>query len=300
LSRIDANSDWETSVVSSHFHQFSVSDFDKLSFAVLEAILSDSKLVLADEDLLFEVVHRRASADLAYFGLLEFVRFEFLSEDCMAKAVELISNSFELLTFGIWSSLRTRLTFSATATPLSEPGRFLALPPIDSTIISSIPDIFSVFGAERLKLLYRASRDGFETSAFHDRCNGHSNTVTLVSSSKGWIFGGYTPLPWSSREGASSDPSLRSCIFTIKNPHNLAPRIFKLKQQENAIYNHLKYGPRFGDGMAADLWVCGESFLANSSVLGMSYINNTGIEGSKVLAGSSCFSPNEIEVFEVI
>jgi hypothetical protein len=299
LSGLDGSCDWEASIVASHFHQFSVTDFDRVSLSVLEAILSDSRLVLADEDSLFEIVHRRASEDLSYFGLLEFVRFEFLSDDCMKRAFEFISDSLELLTFGIWSSLQTRLTLSAP--PPLPPGRF-CLPDIDSKIISATPTIFSGFHGKRFQLFYRGSRDGFEAKDFHDRCDGHRNTVTLISSTERWIFGGYTPLAWSSREGSVSDPSLNSFIFTIRNPHNLPPHIFKLKQEENAIYNHKLYGPRFGEGRTADLYVCGQCCSCHDSysVLGRAYINDTGIAENQVLTGSQGFTVYEIEIFEVI
>jgi hypothetical protein len=78
ISGVNGSCDCDISVVASHFYQFSVSDFDRLSPGVLEAILSNSSLVVADEDSVFEIVHRRASDDLSYFGLLEFVRFEFV------------------------------------------------------------------------------------------------------------------------------------------------------------------------------------------------------------------------------
>jgi hypothetical protein len=61
LSGIDGSCDCDISIVASNFYQFSVSDFDQLSPAVLEAILSDSSLVGGNEDSLFEIVHRLAS-----------------------------------------------------------------------------------------------------------------------------------------------------------------------------------------------------------------------------------------------
>jgi hypothetical protein len=218
LSGVDGDCGFDVSIIASHLYGLSVSDFDQLSLSVLEGILRDPSLVVEDEDSVFEIVHRRASADFSYFGLLEFVRFEFLSTDCMKRAFEFISSSFDYLTFGIWSSLQTRLTL--TVTPPSLSSRFKPLPSIDSKIISTIPDIFSVFGDQKLHLLYRGSRDGFGSSVFHRLCDGHSNTVTLIASTNDCIFGGYTPLTWSSRNAYVSDPSLRSFVFTIKNPHN--------------------------------------------------------------------------------
>jgi hypothetical protein len=297
LSGPDAIADWAAEAVASHFPDFSVSDFDQLSSSVLESILSHPSLIVEDEDSVFEVVHRRASADLSYFGLLEFVRFEFVSEDCMKRAIEFISNSFESITFGIWSSLRTRLSLSVTAP--SQIGRFPS-PPIDSKIISSIPEIFSRFGQKEFRLLYRGSRDGFEAKAFHTRCDDHPNTVTLIASTNRCIFGGYTPVAWSSRNEMVSDRSLTSFIFTITNPHNLPAQIFKQNEEKAAIGDDHGFGPVFGSNH--DLCVvdrchtCARSY----SNLGRIYANETGLPGNQVLTGAQNFTVQEIEVFELI
>jgi hypothetical protein len=298
LSGVDQPCDWGISVVAPHFHEFSASDFDRLSPSVLEALLSDPSLVVRDENSVFEIVHRLASKDPSYFGLLEFVRFEFLSDDCMKTAVEFISTSFESFTFGIWSSLRNRLSLAVT--PPSPPNRFKPLPAIDSEIISAIPEIFSVFGEKRFQLLYRGSRDGFQASDFHRQCNGHPNTVTLILSTNGSIFGGYTPLSWSSRDGYASDASQKSFLFTIKNPHNLTAQIFKQQEEACAIYDYSGYGPTFG--RTTDLHVCNQSQTCNNSYsyLLHTYGNDTGIAGNQVLTGAQYFTSKEIEVFEVV
>jgi hypothetical protein len=298
LSGVDGSCDFDVSMIASHFYELSVSDFDRMSVSVPESILRDPGLVVKDEDSVFEIVHRRASTDFSYFGLLEFVRFEFVSSDCMKRAFEFISDSFDLFTFGMWSNLRTRLTLPVT--PPSQPDRFKPFPSINSKIISTIPPIFSVFGDQKLELLYRGSRDGFGSSAFHRLCDGHSNTVTLILSTNDCIFGGYTPLTWSSRNAYVSDPSLRSFVFTIKNPHNLPARVFKQKQESYAICDNSSYGPIFGDGHT--ICIYNESHSSNNSYsrFANTYPNNTGIANNHVLAGGENFTVEEIEVFEVI
>jgi hypothetical protein len=296
ISGLGGSCSCDIGVVSSHFYELSVSDFDRLSPWVLESILRDPSLVLQDEDSLFEIVYRLACADLSYFVLLEFVRFEFLSEDCMKRAFDFISSSFESLTFGIWSSLRTRLTLPVN--PSSQTGRFF-LPVIDSTIISAIPKIFSVFGEKQYGLLYRGSRDGFQAANFHAHCNGHPHTITLISSKNSCIFGGYNPLAWSSRGAYVPDPSLMSFLFTIKNPHNLPPQIFKKNGEAYAIYDKSTYGPTFGDHALRICDQC-QSSDSNYSRLDNGYVNDTGITRDQVLTGSYNFTVEEIEVFEVI
>jgi hypothetical protein len=170
----------------------------------------------------------------------------------------------------------------------------------DSTIISAIPEIFSVFDQKSFRLLYRGSRDGYRATAFHNHCDGRPNTVTLISSTNDCIFGGYTPIAWTSRGGYISDPSLSSFVFTIKNPHNLRPQIFKQQQVRQAIGDYGDHGPVFAgtcDLVVADHY---QSANRNWSNLGGVYRNDTGIDGDGVLTGAHLFTVKEIEVFQVI
>jgi hypothetical protein len=51
---------------------------------------------------------------------------------------------------------------------------------------------------------------------------------------KGNIFGGFTPVEWESRFDPpfkKGDPSLKSFIFTLKNPHNVSAQRFGLKAE---------------------------------------------------------------------
>jgi hypothetical protein len=297
MSGVDGSCGCEVGVVASHFYELSVSDLDQLSPPVLESILSDPSLVLQDEDSLFEIVHRRASENLSYFGLLGMIRFEFLSDETMTRAAEFISSGFESFTFGIWSSLRTRLTLPVKLP--SPVGRFF-FPPFDSKIISSVPEIFSVLGHKKFRLLYRGSRDGFRSTDFHSRCDGHANTVTLISSTNDCIFGGYAAVAWNSQAAHVPDPTLKSFLFTIKNPHNLPPRIFKQRKQAYTIYPRDTYGPTFGDGH--DIHVSDECHSSTGSYtrLGSAYTNDSGISESQVFTGDRHFTVEEIEVFEVL
>jgi hypothetical protein len=174
------------------------------------------------------------------------------------------------------------------------------LPAIDSKIISTLPGIFTVFGGQRLQLLFRGSRDNFQPGHFHGRCDGHRNTMTLIRSKNGCIFGGYTPVAWGSRNASVPDPSLKSFVFTIRNPHNIPARIFKQKEAANAIHDYSGHGPGFGSACDFLLYGDWQSSSTNYSNLGIAYVNDTGIAGNEVLTGASRFAVEEIEVFEVI
>ena len=57
-------------------------------------------------------------------------------------------------------------------------------------------------GKFRENVIYRGSEDGFEALEFHRKCNNREGgTLTLYRSTQGFIFGGYTKIPWSSTNG---------------------------------------------------------------------------------------------------
>jgi hypothetical protein len=160
--------------------------------------------------------------------------------------------------------------------------------------------IFDVFEGKRFELLYQGSRDGFKMAEFHKRCDGHRHTLTIILSTKGNIFGGYTPLAWLSSGGYQRDDSLNSFLFTLKNPHGIDPTRFKLKSgsSSNTIHCDSRW-LIFGNGH--DLYVVDNCNASSSpSNLNGSFENTTQINGQCVLDGAYNFTVQEIEVFEIL
>jgi hypothetical protein len=151
-------------------------------------------------------------------------------------------------------------------------------------------------------LLWRGTRDGFGAADFHRRCDGHPNTLTLIADTGGNIFGGFTPVEWESRPRTftKADPSMRSFVFTLKNPHDVPPRRFALKLAEisNAINCVVTYGPIFFGGI-----VVADKSNANSSsytsCFGLCYTNDTDVPSETFFTNSPRFTVDEIEVFEI-
>jgi hypothetical protein len=169
-----------------------------------------------------------------------------------------------------------------------------------SLIVADFPALFAEFRGKRFTLLWRGSRDGFGARHFHGRCDGHAPTLALIHDTEGNIFGGFTPAKWESvpKWEYKADPSLKSFLFTLKNPHNLPPTKFplKLEQKESAIFCLSSCGPHFGNIYISD--DCDAS-PSNDSSLGRTDANGTGLDGQKVLTGSQYFTVKEIEVFEI-
>jgi hypothetical protein len=94
------------------------------------------------------------------------------------------------------------------------------------------------------------------------------------------------------------DPSQKSFEFTLKNPHNVPARRFKLNANKECAIN-CKYdrGPHFGDSCILEN--CNANKGSVSGGFGYSYTNDTGLDGETFLTGSYTFRVKEIEVFEI-
>jgi hypothetical protein len=106
---------------------------------------------------------------------------------------------------------------------------------------------------------------------------------------------------WESRDYKNrfkADPSLKSFLFTLKNPHNFPARKFALKAEykDRAIWCDSSRGLNLHD-----IYV-GDNCNANTSSatrLGGGYANDTGLNGDSFFTGSLEFPVKEIEVFEI-
>jgi archaellum component FlaC len=178
------------------------------------------------------------------------------------------------------------------------------VPSFDSRIISSFPEIFAEFRGKQFSVLWRGSRDGFKAKEFHRRCDGHANTLTVILDTKGNIFGGFTPVEWesgNSHKPEKADDSLKSFLFTLKNPHNIPPRRFALKDKmkHRALWCSPGCGPCFGHGRDIAVEDNCNTNTRNKTPLGYSYTNDTGLSRDIVFTGSRHFQVKEIEVFEI-
>eukprot|EP01080_Neovahlkampfia_damariscottae_P010858 gene10858-3477_t len=151
------------------------------------------------------------------------------------------------------------------------------------------------------KCIYKATKDGFSDSTFHQHCDNKGGTFTVVKSTNGYIFGGYCPLPWSTNGSYQYDKD--SFMFSLKNSKN---KIFKFDQTtingNSSIYCCSGYGPTFGGGHDLYIYTNSNSNTSSYSNFGYNYDSNViGSYGStqaqNFLAGSYNFQTVEIEVY---
>jgi hypothetical protein len=192
----------------------------------------------------------------------------------------------------------------ASAPVPTSPAPSIARPPSGwkSAIVRDFPKLFEDFKKRKFTLLWRGSRDGFGAGDFHGRCDGHSNTLTVILDTDGNIFGGFTPVKWDSESVAKykADPSMKSFIFTLKNPHNFPARRFALKAEKKdmAIHCATWYVVQFSGGICVED-ECNAAATNYTDCFGQNYTNDTGLDGTTFFTGSKNFQVKEIEVFEI-
>ena len=140
---------------------------------------------------------------------------------------------------------------AATTTP----SNWLSLSNIlSSTELSNLTAMLPSYS--KSVLLYRATRDGFEASAFHSRCDNIPNTVTVIRNNLNYVFGGLTAAKWSSNYVFKADST--AFIFSLRRNGGLTS--YKLPilstQVTNAIAGFSSWGPTFG---AADIYISDQS-----------------------------------------
>lgn len=154
------------------------------------------------------------------------------------------------------------------------------------------------------KLLYRGSRDGFRAGDFHSRCDNKPNTLTLMKTTNGEIFGGFTRAEWDRSDQYKSDG--HAFVFSLTRSLK-GSLVFDLKSGsfDKSIYCGSSNGPVFGEG--PDLFVSDRSnSVANNSYLKLGHTythpklkNVSSAHASSILVtGLQRFQIKEIEVFQ--
>ncbi len=196
-----------------------------------------------------------------------------------------------------------------------QPALKSSFPFIDSSILtanerSSLTQMFDIL--TDVKLIYRASRDGFEASSFHSKCNYVSNTVTIIKTTSDSVFGGFTSKLWSEInavndyyyfDGLNAHTTHENAfIFSLRRLGYPKKQRLNVTQKEYAIYNLPEYGPIYG----GDIYVSGNSDQGaySHSYLGSSYqlpnnLTYGSVEANSYLAGSLYWKTTEIEVYQV-
>ncbi|MDR3412399.1 MAG: TLD domain-containing protein [Formivibrio sp.] len=163
----------------------------------------------------------------------------------------------------------------------------------------------------KFALLYRGSRDGMTPCSFHKHCDRRGATLTLVRSSNGFVFGGFTNSNWDKGKPRGKLDA-GAFLFSVTSPYVDALVRYELKQEGRlrpgqspmtSIQTGSELGPTFGVSQGADLALVAKSasrpFDGNSHCrVGTTYADAIG-KGHSSFSGTPEFVPIDIEVFRV-
>lgn len=207
-------------------------------------------------------------------------------------------------------------TSTSTSTSIAAPKQVVNLQPVisEEEIREKVQNLFEggtlLAPSHKLKLSewlpkkkftlqYKATRDGFNAFEFHQLCDKKGPTLTVIQSKDGHLFGGYTSASWDLSSTHKNDPT--AFIFTLTNPHSIAPTKYIIKPTEvsHAICCYGFYGPVFGRGH--DIQVCPLSNETSNSWTNFptSYIDTTS-KGKETFTGAMSFSTTDVEVYSVV
>jgi hypothetical protein len=156
--------------------------------------------------------------------------------------------------------------------------------------------------SSKSNLLYRASRDGFTCQAFHSKCDGKLNTLTIIKNNLDYVFGGYASSAWDDSGDYINDP--KAFLFSLRRDGVSCKDKFTIKNPSSALFGHSSYGPTFGGGH--DIYIYDSSNLYNVSYsnFGHSFCLPAGYtfggNAQNFLAGNyNKWLVDEIEVYQI-
>ncbi|KAG2373822.1 hypothetical protein C9374_011707 [Naegleria lovaniensis] len=176
---------------------------------------------------------------------------------------------------------------------------------LNSTSAFLISHSLKLKNGDKGRLLYRGSRDGFTSHAFHSKCDSKSPTLTIIKSAEhNQIFGGFTTQTWNDNQWKRDTEAF---IFKYHDS-TCTFEILPVTKSDNAIYTYSSYLAYFG---GSDIFIaekCNENTYSNSD-LGHSYSIPASLKKQNLkygdaqvrsyLAGSYQFRVSEIEVYQV-
>ena len=94
----------------------------------------------------------------------------------------------------------------------------------------------------KIEMIYKGTRDGWNSSDFSNHCFNKGPTFVLVKSSAGRVFGGFTSVFWAPSNGLVKQYK-NAVIFSVDSFQKFPTLHF-----EQAIYLNPIYGPTFWNG----------------------------------------------------
>jgi hypothetical protein len=152
------------------------------------------------------------------------------------------------------------------------------------------------------KVIYKASKDGFASTTFHQKCDNQGETITVIKASNGYLFGGYNPQSWTSNSVYTNDG--KTFLFSLVGAKGQQPTLCPtISGKGNSTYGCSTYGPTWGGGH--DLYLVSGCDKSSGSYSNLGYsFSAPGLTYNTqpckdFLAGSYNFMVTEIEVYKI-
>ena len=148
-------------------------------------------------------------------------------------------------------------------------------------------------------LLYRSSKDGNSEQSFHNKCDNTRGTLTIIKTTKGIRFGGYTEQIWNKNDyGRNDNKDIAFCfsldLLKIYNHNN--------SHASYSIYCSGSLGPCFYDGGCYFFYTY---FPLNKEQCYVNYTKGRNTFGKfekdyEINNNQKYFAVQELEVFKII
>ena len=146
----------------------------------------------------------------------------------------------------------------------------------------------------RVKLLYKATPEENTRDDFHRKCDNKGATVTIIETTKGRRFGGYTSLSWDSSSGWKNDKE--AFLFSLDNDKKYEV----IQEAKCKIYSYVGHGPWFGNNGNIGL-ACEKNYFIGNDTHRENFGDkcySTTVENE--LSGGKTFNISKMEVYQVI
>jgi hypothetical protein len=149
-------------------------------------------------------------------------------------------------------------------------------------------------GMVKLSLLYRGSRDGFNSNAFHSKVQLKKPTISIIKTKTDHIFGGYSDVAFNKNLN-SPQKSDKCFLFSINLKEKFA---LKPNMEGSAIYGGGDYYIMdFGQN---DFYIPNDCDKNSSGMADFNLAYDAKGKTTEQIAGGKSFSVVEIETYEVL
>ncbi|KAH3760732.1 hypothetical protein Pelo_7477 [Pelomyxa schiedti] len=142
------------------------------------------------------------------------------------------------------------LTIFVADTKSAFPGsKILTTLELDNKLHEMVVDAEGAMGHRMInakwRLLWRGSDHGFAAAKFHERCDNVAPTISIITVSPNYIFGGYTNIPYCSREGDIGGCGGHTFVYSLVYSGTKTGTIQKCTNHRSCIYFRPDWGPTY-------------------------------------------------------